>query len=60
MCVTGWENCTLEEIAELLSGEEIQPVDTSGLHGAVIVLARRVAELQQRVAILESEAQRRS
>ena len=44
--VTGHEDWDAMEIASRLMGDEITPGDIDGLHGAVIVLCNRVAELE--------------
>lgn len=42
--ISGYESWSADEIADLLSGDSVPVGDTEGFHGAVIVLARRVAE----------------
>ena len=46
MKITGYENLNATEITSLLMGEGIPPGDVEGLHGAVILLCKRVAELE--------------
>jgi hypothetical protein len=58
MFVSGYEDWSPEEIARQLSGENIKLDDPEGLHGAVIVLCHRVAELTARLKATDGVAGR--
>ena len=56
MFVSGHEDWDAMEIASKLMGDEITPGDIDGLHGAVIVLCKRVAELEGKVDRIRYES----
>lgn len=55
MHVSGHEDWSASKIARLLMGDDIVPGDVDGLHGAVIVLCNRVAELESKVSRLRRQ-----
>lgn len=53
--ISGHESWSADEIADVLTGNLVPVGDTEGLHGAVIVLARRVAEQRTEIDDLKRQ-----
>lgn len=53
MRFTGYEDLTASELADMLSGDAVHPGDVEGAHGVLHLLCQRVAEQEDRIAMLE-------
>ena len=44
--ITGHEDYSANDLARMLMGDEIQMTDLEGVHGALLLLCKRVSELE--------------